>query len=57
MKAHEYQRSLEEIERIDASVQEMIKKHPVEQATKDRDEMIVALLNMKKQGHIVSREK
>ena len=48
MRAHEFDHSAESIERLDSSVQDMLTKHKLKEVEKERDELLVELINMKK---------
>lgn len=49
MKANEFDHSAEAIERLDRSVQEMLKKHPVEIVAKERDDVTIDILKLKQE--------
>ena len=52
MKAHEFDHSAEAIDRLDASVQEMLEKRSVEEVEKIRDQITIELLKLKASAEI-----
>lgn len=48
MKAHEFHATSETIDRLDASVQDMLRNHPADAAMKERDDLTIEFLSLKK---------
>jgi hypothetical protein len=47
MKAHQFYATSDTIDKLDASVQDMLSKHPAAAAMKKRDDLTIEFLNLK----------